>query len=210
MNSDDINFILTKINILEDNAKCNVCEKNYKNALRLKTCGHYFCELCLEKYNKKEHLCPKCRIFYEQDEITPSNIVKDTENILTKIKQIFDSIENNTHISVNSDISNVDCEKNKCKEIFYNNKRYQLVFVDETHQKLNSKGESSLHIACRKERLADVMSLLNSNMDINLQDYAGWAPLVSFFFFRITFLFLLIISNLSRLLLITYVYCSIL
>lgn len=173
MDIKDINFVLNKIHVLEESANCNLCYKNFVNPMRLKPCGHYFCYNCLQKY-KNKHTCPKCNSFYEGDEIVSCDVVRDTDTILKKMKQIFDSVENNTSNTLNLD--NIDMCNN---EISYSNKQYRVIFFEETHHKINAKGESRLHIACRKKKITEVISLLDNNVDINMQDYAGWTPLVS-------------------------------
>lgn len=46
--------------------------------------------------------------------------------------------------------------------------------------KRNYKGETSLHLACRKGNLDLVHELLQAGASSNVQDNAGWTPLVSY------------------------------
>ncbi|KAL3308912.1 hypothetical protein Ciccas_012553 [Cichlidogyrus casuarinus] len=43
--------------------------------------------------------------------------------------------------------------------------------------KPNLKGETPLHLACMKNKLATVMDLLKNNHEVNVRDNAGWTPL---------------------------------
>lgn len=45
--------------------------------------------------------------------------------------------------------------------------------------KKNAKGETPLHIACRSGQVEKVKQLILAGADPNVQDYAGWTPLVS-------------------------------
>jgi E3 ubiquitin-protein ligase BRE1 len=47
---------------------CTVCKKNFKNTV-LKTCGHIFCNECVEaRINNRMRKCPNCsRAFDKMD-----------------------------------------------------------------------------------------------------------------------------------------------
>lgn len=43
--------------------------------------------------------------------------------------------------------------------------------------KVNSKGETPVHLACKAKKLEDVVSLIKLGEDVNIKDHAGWLPL---------------------------------
>ncbi|KAJ8965311.1 hypothetical protein NQ317_012840 [Molorchus minor] len=121
-----------------------------ENTLKCGTC-HKRCSKPIRIKQKEAHSCPKCKLFYEEREVDYNNIARETGNIFIKTKK------KNTFICCN--------------------KTYHINFVDELFSKTNTKGETPLHIACKKRNCETVVQLVKNGADINIKDYAGWAPL---------------------------------
>ncbi|XP_044756176.1 BRCA1-associated RING domain protein 1-like isoform X2 [Coccinella septempunctata] len=51
------------------------------------------------------------------------------------------------------------------------------IFTDPKSFKRNAKGESKLHLACKRKRFEEVKELIEEKVDINSRDYACWTPL---------------------------------
>jgi len=64
--------------------------------------------------------------------------------------------------------------------------------VSSATTKRNAKGETPIHVAIRRNNLRALEEYLDNGMDPNLQDFAGWAPLVS------TRIYLFISSGLKK------------
>lgn len=43
--------------------------------------------------------------------------------------------------------------------------------------KINGRGETPLHLACKMKKLNDVVKLLKDGENVNIKDFAGWLPL---------------------------------
>lgn len=169
MNTFDYTFFKTQLEKFEYKNICNVCSGKFVNPVRIKVCGHYLCEECLVNNAKKEQ-CPKCKEHYENYEVDYHSAAKKLEKCLNEFKTFL----NNEHANeVQTSISNFG------QNLFvFKGKQYQLHYCDDLLTKINKMGESALHIACKKKKLDDVLTLLKEYTDINIQDFAGWAPLV--------------------------------
>ena len=76
--------------------QCSLCFNNYEDnrkPLILISCGHTYCEICLEKIfenNKKEIVCPECKLITNLPENNinklPKNRIAMDLNFLTKKK----------------------------------------------------------------------------------------------------------------------------
>ncbi|XP_066245862.1 BRCA1-associated RING domain protein 1-like [Euwallacea similis] len=149
--------ILNHLNQLENSLKCPICNDKCVEPLRIKICGHYFCAQCLQS-QKKDHNCPKCNEFYESCHVDYNNIAIECEKQLKELRQLLESQENYHNTMT------------------YNHNQYQVIFISAC-QKTNAKGETSLHLACKRKNLEQVRELVECPDDINARDYAGWAPL---------------------------------
>lgn len=49
--------------------------------------------------------------------------------------------------------------------------------------KIDAKGETRLHVECRRGDLNKVRQLISEDVDINCQDHTGWTPLVRIWIF---------------------------
>lgn len=154
----EVDKIKTYLQRLEDIMKCMKCGKQNKILGRIKNCGHYFCKTCLNKINQS---CPKCNVFVKDSEIDWNNFYVQTEKLISNVHScLVLALKGN--------------DENKTNTIYYRTKTYQLNFIEE--QKRNTKGETALHVACRRKKINDVNNLL-TKVDINAQDFAGWVPM---------------------------------
>lgn len=177
---DIISDSLNLLSKLENTLKCPICSKKCVEPVRIKTCGHYFCRNCL-KSSKKDHNCPKCNEFYENKHLDYENLAKTCEKQFLELRKILESV--NTR---NSNVPNKSLEDSSAQvtpisirenTILYNNSEYHVNFAN-TVGKTNAKGETPLHLACKRNKFKEVKELVEANVDINAKDYAGWAPLV--------------------------------
>lgn len=173
----DIDAILQQLQKVEDALKCTVCSKKCVNPIKIKACGHYFCFNC---FKIKDHVCPKCKTYYEEREIDYDNIAKQSDHLISELKEYLLEPDSTSTRNYTEDVLTISNNTHSLENIFiYNNKRYHVNFIDDTYGKINAKGETSLHIACRKKRLDEVIKLIQNKTDLNAKDFAGWAPLVS-------------------------------
>lgn len=170
MSALNYNFIKQELINFEKSNVCNLCSRQFVNPVRIKICGHYFCQDCLE-IEKDNEQCPKCKEHYENNELDYQNAARKVQKNLHELKMFFSSED--------EDDPDRKSEDSKLNTFTYSNRLYLIIFCDELFKKVNMKGESSLHIACKKKKIEDVLNLLKTDIDINVQDFAGWSPLVS-------------------------------
>lgn len=149
---------------------CNLCSKQFVNPVRIKICGHYFCEECFN-IDRNNEQCPKCKEHYENNEVDYQNAARKVQKYIDELKMFFSSDEEEDPEKIS--------KHSKLNTFVHSNKLYHTHFCDELFRKVNMKGESPLHIACKKRKIEDVLNLLKKDSDINIQDFAGWTPLVS-------------------------------
>lgn len=168
MNRIDYNFFKDQFMKFEEKNVCNVCSVKPINPVRIKVCGHYFCEECLQKNGKNEQ-CPKCKEHYENNEVDYRNAARKLDTCVNKFK-VFLNSQSNIQTNIPTSKQNL---------FVYKGKQYNVNYLDDLSTKVNKMGETPLHIACKKKKLNDVLNLL-ANSNINAQDFAGWAPLVCY------------------------------
>ena len=62
---------------------CSICDDIFRTPIRLKTCGHTFCNKCISQWEKKSHnfQCPLCREYYDPDysgkDLLAQNMIND-------------------------------------------------------------------------------------------------------------------------------------
>ncbi|KAL1514247.1 hypothetical protein ABEB36_003534 [Hypothenemus hampei] len=151
---------------LEKSLICHVCKKRYVDPVRIKSCGHYFCKTCLEA-SKSSHNCPQCNKFYEIHHLDNNSLLKFCEKDLTDLKYLL-----------GVQVAQVSCQNDAldCNIIFYEGNEYHVTFLS-TMSKTNFKGETPLHLACKRQKFDEVEKLINAKVDINSKDHAGWTPL---------------------------------
>lgn len=164
------NFLKQQLVNFENLNVCNLCLRKFINPVRIKICGHYFCEECLDN-NRNNEQCPKCEEHFERNQLDYQNAARKVQKYLDELKMYFNDAD---EVEIDAKDKNVTANT-----FVYNGKTYQVIFFDELFKKVNAKGESPLHIACQKKKLNDVLDLLEKDIDINIQDFAGWTPLVS-------------------------------
>lgn len=169
MSTFDYNLLKQRFLQFEQTNICNVCCVKFADPVRIKTCGHYFCEKCLE-INSKNEQCPKCKEHYERNEVDYQNAARKLQICMDEFRTF---LSNATEIQPESNLGMF-----KENLFIYMGKKFHLNYLDDLFKKVNNKGESALHIACKKKKLDDVQNLLGNDIDINIQDFAGWAPLV--------------------------------
>lgn len=171
------NKILRSLNELENCLKCSICDENCKVPVRIKTCGHYFCQLCLKKRDSDKK-CPKCGSFYIAKDIDNNNIARQYNSHFHEVRAL---LEMNTSITNDRSVKKLSVTETKKVDTYmfvYSNKKYCVNFMLVSTKK-NPKGETPLHLACKKCKVSEVKKLLGQKVDINAKDYAGWSPLVS-------------------------------
>lgn len=53
---------------------CNICRNNFKNTI-LKTCGHIFCQGCVEsRLSSRLRKCPTCSLAFGQTDVMPAHL----------------------------------------------------------------------------------------------------------------------------------------
>ncbi|KAK9891273.1 hypothetical protein WA026_013584 [Henosepilachna vigintioctopunctata] len=152
----------------EEELICFVCKKSCNSPVRLNKCGHYFCRKCVsvDKYNST---CPKCKEVYLRDDISSTHFFEKVQSSIQFFKENLDPLI----LYVKS--------VNEKKKVSHNNVSvnfpFAVKFADLKSFKRNSKGESKLHLACKRKSTSEVRQLIKNNVDINLKDYASWTPL---------------------------------
>ncbi|CAH1116762.1 unnamed protein product [Phaedon cochleariae] len=201
MDISQMNNIYEELKALQEEFKCCICNKRCQDPVRVKVCGHYFCHQCL--YLKKGlYSCPECNMYYEDRDTETNNIVRTTHNILADLevclKNIIDNNHSRSHFTIIDIENHSDGETRVVDKInipeynidtpegdilAHNNKKYKIIFI-EGLEKVNAKGETPLHIACKKKKQKnrEFIELLEKGVDINAQDFAGWTPLVNDFY----------------------------
>lgn len=173
--------ILYKLAELQNLLECSICNKKCNNPVRIKTCGHYFCTECLKAANT-HGACPKCGELYAPAELDVNNLAKKCNDELIELQELLQNVQKAAKNRENSSVNNLVQEEGASlatpNTILYMGKQYHVHFF-KSQGKRNNKGETPLHLACRRNKLNEVQSLINSQVDINAKDYAGWAPLVS-------------------------------
>ncbi|XP_060536113.1 BRCA1-associated RING domain protein 1-like [Cylas formicarius] len=167
--------ILTLLNNLENSLICSLCNTKCKNPVRIKICGHYFCEGCLNNYDS--HNCPKCQLFYEILDIDCNNIARESNELLLEIRNHLEAQIDSSSLNKCAEIETVPDKNSKEYTFSYKGERYRINFISCLARKLNAKGESLLHLACKRKKVEDVRQLVEQKVDINIKDYAGWVPL---------------------------------
>nr|CAH7746299.1 unnamed protein product [Callosobruchus chinensis] len=168
-----LDFALQKWTDLENALKCPLCKTNATVTVVIKVCGHLFCEKCLNK--NSDNICPTCKIHYNARECTKEKAGSEIFDTLREIDTLLNSCRKAKTTS-----NNLSVQKDPYSDhlIRLDRKKYKINFVENLCCKINSKGETPLHIACKKKKLEEVKRhLLQTNFDYNAQDFAGWTPL---------------------------------
>lgn len=152
----------------EDELICFVCEEWCKSPVRINKCGHYFCSDCIPK---QEKFCPKCQEVFFKDDLDTNHwydkVREDVQFFKISLETIYKHI-------INADVKNEsDVKKIKPAE----DVPFHINFTASNCFKKNAKGESKLHIACKRKRFEEVKKLIEDKLDINSKDYACWTPL---------------------------------
>ncbi|XP_018561772.1 BRCA1-associated RING domain protein 1-like [Anoplophora glabripennis] len=174
----DIDLILQQLQNVEEALKCTVCLKKCVDPVKIKACGHYFCLKC---FKIKDHVCPNCKTYYEEREVDYNNIAKQTDYLLSELKEYLlqpDPDPTSPTENYDKEVAVISGNVYLSENTFvYNNKTYHVNYIDDICGKVNAKGETPLHIACKRKRLDEVIALLEKKTDLNVKDFAGWAPL---------------------------------
>lgn len=163
MELSNVTTFLQDLEEIQELMKCQACNNPDKTLGRIKICGHYSCKTCLKKSDTS---CPKCKIFCTNADIAWKNIFTESESIIFNLKDLLLQA-----------VKRAEPKKNG-NTFEYLNKTYQINFIDD--QRVNTKGETPLHVACKRKNVKDVKNLIKKQSDLNAQDFAGWVPLVSF------------------------------
>ncbi|KAJ8934136.1 hypothetical protein NQ314_013595 [Rhamnusium bicolor] len=157
----DIVDLCNQLEKVEEALKCSICNKQCVDPIRVKICGHYFCLKCLK--GKEANFCPTCKTFYEEREVDYNNIAKHTVNILLDLKGYLLQPDSNDCKSVLKSNAVEHTFQDETDIFEYKNKKYHVNYIDELFNKINPKEE--------------VEQLIERKVDINVKDFAGWAPL---------------------------------
>lgn len=120
------------------------------------------CENCSKKDKSR---CLNCKKTYSKNDIVPNLLAQKCRELLQDYLIEKPAIKNGPL-------------KNDIKTFVYQNNTYTMVTYKKP-VKLNSKGESPLHRACKKKQSNVVRQRLEEAYDLNLKDFAGWTVLVS-------------------------------
>ncbi|XP_030759509.1 BRCA1-associated RING domain protein 1-like [Sitophilus oryzae] len=178
--------ILQLLKNLDESLACTLCNEKCKNPIRIIMCGHYFCEKCIKNYTGRSR-CPQCKGFFGPQDVKTENVARQTEEPLKDLRELLQNIQKSNVKPKKSD-QNIANAKNLPEKtthvskhdnnIFeHNGKQYHVNYTDIFSIKKNSKGETKLHLACKKFKLNEIQNLLKQKIDINAKDYAGWTPL---------------------------------
>ncbi|KAH1015555.1 hypothetical protein HUJ05_013263 [Dendroctonus ponderosae] len=131
----------------------------------------------------KNSTCPKCGELYAPTELDFNNLAKECDHELLELQELLQNAQQVAKNRDNSSKINLVQEEDtslgissEANTILYMGKQYRVQFL-KSQCKKNAKGETPLHLACRRNKLNEIRSLINSPVDINAKDYAGWAPL---------------------------------
>lgn len=119
-----------------------------------------FCKDCIA--GNLEGNCPKCFTPYSSEDVLLDVFTNGVVNHLNELKNIIIS----TELCVDSS-----------EEDDFENDVIQYVHIC-NNMKRNPKGESPLHLACKRGNVNKVKELIGNKVDLNFKDYAGWTPLV--------------------------------
>ncbi|KAL3277391.1 hypothetical protein HHI36_012740 [Cryptolaemus montrouzieri] len=148
----------------EDELICFVCEDWCKDPVRLGKCGHYFCSICLPNY---DYSCPKCKELFFKEDVSTAHWYGEVRQSVEYFKTILEPLLENLE-----KLKNTDKDENTQADL-----PFRIKFADPKSFKKNAKGESNLHLACKRKNIQQVKRLIEDNVDINSKDYACWTPL---------------------------------
>ncbi|GJQ74082.1 hypothetical protein Trydic_g19004 [Trypoxylus dichotomus] len=137
---------------------CKRCHNLMEKPVALNTCGHIQCESCLDT---KKLQCSICKTSYNGIDIVESSISATVVKCIRNIEKIG---------------KRVSVEESKSDEDDIFNGIFEIV-ITRTAMKRNPKGETPLHLACKRGKLDKVQELIESGVDINAIDWGNWSPL---------------------------------
>uniref|UniRef100_A0A6P7GZG2 BRCA1-associated RING domain protein 1-like n=1 Tax=Diabrotica virgifera virgifera TaxID=50390 RepID=A0A6P7GZG2_DIAVI len=165
----EVNELFEKLKQVQTFLQCQECNDQNKQLVRLKICGHYICKAC---FKESKQACPVCKTVFNDNNIEWDNIYSATKDILENLNDCISHLLNKDSPNEQKKSSSTSTRPDK---LTYKNKTYHVNFIDK--QKVNNKGESALHVSCRRKKIEVVFTLLQKKVDVNAQDFAGWVPL---------------------------------
>lgn len=121
---------------------------------KIVTCKHVVCNECLMiNNNSKKNNCPICNTTYKATDISKDMLKEDIVKILNAMLKHLTCIEG-PHIL-----------------------NFSVKLYIETAR--NHLGETPLHRMCKKGDVEQVLSLIQSNINVDCKDNAGWTALVN-------------------------------
>ncbi|KAF5308524.1 hypothetical protein FQR65_LT06189 [Abscondita terminalis] len=143
------------VNDLIHKVLCSDCNVPYQIVRKVNRCTHLYCGSCCLYFDTcTGNPCYRCKTPYE-----PADSILDYE-----MACIF------SHLKVVHRL-NFALEQSQDSNVTY------LFTYNTFNYKKHHNGETRLHKECRSGNFQEVQSLVESGMDVNVQDYAGWTPL---------------------------------
>lgn len=91
-----------------------------------------------------------------------------------------DSTHSNDPLSNSENMLSLQISDNNLAPLPQVDSEFQNVQLCKDKLKRNAKGETQLHLACKKANAELVHQLIDSGMDVNCVDWGNWTPLVSY------------------------------
>ncbi|KAB0804356.1 hypothetical protein PPYR_01326 [Photinus pyralis] len=142
--------LLSSINSLRTDTSCNDCGTFQLCLKRLSSCTHLLCDDC----HKLSGSCPVCNSKHRSKNIKNSEDINTILSHVNSLYQFINSIQNGGTTKIS-----------------------YLFISDSYNYKRHHNGETQLHKYCRAGNIASVSTLVESGMDVNVQDFASWTPL---------------------------------
>ncbi|XP_038221036.1 BRCA1-associated RING domain protein 1-like [Zerene cesonia] len=194
MSSEKLNKFLKALDAVKQDYTCGVCSKLCVKPVSLSACFHF---ICAEHFQNLKQ-CPTCNMpldgcstytnddlekcvesAKELDKIFQNCRPQDSKVLSVKkranaTEESHSGKENKRVLNKNTPDSEFKKPKNKSD---LNASLASTASSKKGIEKKNTKGETSLHVACRQGKVDTVLDLLNQGANSNTKDNAGWTPL---------------------------------
>lgn len=147
--------ITEEFNELKDAFRCEKCNNLFVKPVALNTCGHIQCDSCLDK---KKLNCCICKCPYNEVDISYSSFTESIVKCIQNIECIGNTSSNKIQV------------ENLAEQNFE-------IMIARFPMKRNPKGETALHLACKKGKVDKAEELIASGVDMNATDWGNWSSL---------------------------------